>query len=255
MNNVNYDRIASEYDRRYFKNPHQGLLNTLRAILSQKNLYKVLEVGCGTCHWLKALGSKADATLLGIDSSIEMLKGADKPQGIILCQGRAEYLPLKPESFDFVFCINAIHHFVNKSAFIREGYRVLSKNGKMAIIGMDPRDDRNKWYIYEYFNGTYERDLARFPSWENVKNWFTQCGFEYIDLVDVETIHDPKLGKAVLKDPFLKKSACSQLILLSDSEYDQGMDKIKSSLSHNQSCRNLYENNIVLSMVIGKKSE
>ena len=252
-NKVNYDKIASKYDLCYHGNSHQGVHNALRTLLSQEKLHKVVEVGCGTCHWLKALCSFKDIDFWGIDASLEMLKCAQQPGGISLCQGQAEHLPISNNSIDFIFCVNALHQFSSKVAFVKEGYRILSKGGRFAIIGMDPRDQRNNWYIYKFFEGTYERDLDRFPSSSQVKDWLLDIGFKEIKTRDVEFIHDPKLGRAVLDDPFLEKNACSQLALLSQAEYKQGMEQIKHSLTNDQSRQNVYENDIVLTMIVGEK--
>ena len=250
---VNYNKIAQNYDQRYLKNPHQGVLNTLRRILSQENIQKVLEVGCGTSHWLKALSSFKSKRLFGIDSSFGMLQSPGKSATINLCQAKAEFLPISQESFDLLFCINAFHHFENQREFIKESHRVLSRGGTVAIIGMDPSDARNKWYVYKYFEGTYERDLGRFPSWSQTKYWLIENGFEDIHFEDVEIIHDPKLGKAVLEDPFLRKTSCSQLILLSELEYKKGLAKVEAAVNNDSSNQEEFQNDIILSMMIGKK--
>ncbi len=250
---VDYNKIANGYDQRFYKNPHQGVLNALRMLLSQEYPIKVLEVGCGTSHWLKSLRSIQAVSLFGIDPSYGMLENAQSPQGLNLFQGVAENLPIKSESIHIVFCINAFHHFTNKIAFIQECYRILTDGGKLAIIGMDPRDQRNNWYIYEYFKGTYQRDLERFPSWSLTEKWLLQFNFKDIDLQDVEMIHDPKFGKAVLNDPFLSKNGCSQLTLLSQAEYEEGLHKINLTLKANKLSPNVFENEILLSMMIGVK--
>lgn len=252
-NRVDYDKIAGNYDQRYHKNPHQGVLNALRGFLSEENLHKVLEVGCGTCHWLKALNAIDNAILFGIDPSFQMLKGAGTLHGISLCQGMAEDLPFESSSMDFLFVVNALHHFEEKTHFFRESYRVLSKGGKLAVIGMDPGDNRNRWYIYEYFEGTYQRDLVRFPSRLQIIDWFSKNGFKDINNRDVEIIHDPKHGNDVLNDPFLEKTSCSQLNLLSDSAYQKGVGKIKNSLRESDPSTMLFENDIVLTMTVGIK--
>ena len=33
---------------------------------------------------------------------------------------------------------------------------------------MDPHGRRESWYVYRYFEGVYERDLARFPTWRQI---------------------------------------------------------------------------------------
>lgn len=182
-----------------------------------------------------------------------MLKSAGVHRKLNLCQGVAEHLPFNDSSMDFIFAVNALHHFENKIAFCKESFRVLKKGGKLAVIGMDPRDSRNRWYIYKFFEGTYENDLRRFQSWSEVKGWFSQSGFEDIHFQDVEFIQDPKHGKEVFNDPFLNKSGCSQLALLSDAAYITGLGKIKNSLKENTSAPILFENDIVLSMIVGEK--
>ena len=255
MNNkVNYNKIAKNYDQRYLENPHQGALNALRRLLRQGNIQKVLEVGCGTGYWLKALKSIVDVHFFGLDSSYEMLKMSEALKDIGLCLGFAEWMPFPAESIDFVFCINALHHFAEKILFFQECNRILSKEGKLAVIGMDPRDIRNRWYIYEYFEGTYTRDLARFPSWSKVMDWFSQYGFEEIQFQDVEMIHEPKYGMEVLEDPFLEKSGCSQLSLLSNIQYEKGLRKVRNSLKGEAAAQKKFENDIVLSILVGKKT-
>lgn len=256
MNNpVNYDKVADEYDQRYHKNPHQGILSALRRLLRQENLLKVLEVGCGTIHWLKALEQLEDINSFGIDSSLKMLKTGKGPAEVVLCQGSAEYLPMKSNAIDFIYCINALHHFNDKLAFIQEAHRLLTTGGKIAIIGMDPRDNRNQWYIFRFFQGTFQKDLERYPSWDQIQDWLNQAGFANITSMDVELIHDPKSGSDVLSDPFLNKNACSQLSLLSQEEYKQGLEKIKEKITNNPDAPLIFENDIIFSMITGEKQQ
>jgi len=69
---VDYDRMATEYDRRFTL----GLVsNTARALhehYEQVNGGRILEVGCGTGHWLEVI-SAPDRSLIGLDFSRGML--------------------------------------------------------------------------------------------------------------------------------------------------------------------------------------
>jgi ubiquinone/menaquinone biosynthesis C-methylase UbiE len=38
-------------------------------------------------------------------------------------------------SFDRLFCVNALHHFRDKRAFVVEARRVLRRGGRMMTIG------------------------------------------------------------------------------------------------------------------------
>jgi len=256
QNKVNYDEIAAEYGQRYQEERRQGTHEALRGLLSDESPRRVLEIGCGTCHWLEGLGTKnLSPTLIGVDLSIEMLKHAENSEGLLLSQGKAEALPFMDESIDFAYCVNALHHFVDKRAFIREALRILIPGGVLAIIGMDPSDRRNQWYIYDFFEGTFSRDIQRFPTWTQVELWLKNAGFINLKRTDVAFIHDPKTNRTVLRDPFLRKNACSQLALLSEKEYQCGMSKIRRNIEiMGKDNPATYPNDIVLSMQVARKA-
>jgi ubiquinone/menaquinone biosynthesis C-methylase UbiE len=54
---VNYDQVASAYDRRYDLNAYDGVRDYLRRFIDSSADVSVLEVGCGTGHWLAELAS------------------------------------------------------------------------------------------------------------------------------------------------------------------------------------------------------
>jgi len=249
---LDYDQIAADYNRRYQNDRRLGTLNALRAILSEIAPIRILEVGCGTCHWLEGLQASG-LSLMGVDKSYAMLKQARALQKTLLCQAAAESLPLKDESYDFIYCVNALHHFSEPQTFIREVQRVLMPGGTLAIIGMDPSDTRNRWYLYDFFTGVFENDLERFPDWNRVKYWVKQAPFSLVQFNDVVFIHDPKTRDSVLQDPFLQKNACSQLALLSQEEYKRGLAQLQAHVNTIQDPGFCYENDIVLSMLRARK--
>jgi len=250
---TDYDKIASTYNQRYIGNTYPGTLKALRRILSEEYPHKVLEAGCGTGHWLKALRTIQEISLFGVDSSFQMLEKSHSTKDIYLTQAEAEHLPFSDNAIDFIFIVNALHHFSEKFLFIKEAQRVLTSNGRLSIIGMDPADRRNKWYIYKFFEGTYEHDIERFPTRTQVEKWFSQIGFSQLVIEDVEIIHDPKFGRRVLTDPFLRKNACSQLAMLSEKEYQDGLNKIRDKLNSKGGENFKFENDITLTMISAKK--
>jgi SAM-dependent methyltransferase len=140
-------------------------------------------------------------------------------------------LPYPAGTFDLVYCANALHHFQQRRQFIFEARRLLRPGGVLAVVGTDPRLIRDRWYIYHYFEGTYQTDLARFPSWGTVLDWMAAAGFCHVAWRHVEQVVDDKVGRAVLQDPFLEKTACSQLALLSDEAYAAGLRRIETALA------------------------
>jgi SAM-dependent methyltransferase len=228
---VDYDTIASTYNRRFQGGRWEGTLLALEELVQTLRADRVLEVGCGTGHWLAGL-SGFICGVYGLDYSAGMLAQAQqqgKPPALV--QGRAEELPFPAGSFDLVYCVNAIHHFQQPEDFIAQARRMLRPGGALAVIGTVPHRHRQDWYIYGYFDGTFETDLTRFPSWGEVLEWMFEAGFERMSLNLVEEIVNPKYGAVVLDDPFLAKNACSQLALLSEQAYAAGLTRIHSALA------------------------
>ena len=64
---VDYDRIATTYDRRYGDNEYPGVEQALQQFVGEEPGVRVLEVGCGTGHWL-ALLSRRGICVAGLDA-------------------------------------------------------------------------------------------------------------------------------------------------------------------------------------------
>jgi SAM-dependent methyltransferase len=253
---VDYDRIAPSYDHRHADGGLRGPAAALRALAQKLSARRILEVGCGTGHWLAGL-QVLPAQLYGLDLSIGMLAQTQRREVQMgLVQGRAGKLPFANASFDLVYCVNAIHHFEQQRAFIAGGERLLRPGGALAVIGMDPRVHRDRWYIYDYFEGTYEMDLVRFPSWQTVLGWMVEAGFECVEWRLVERILDRKAGRAVLDDPFLRKDATSQLSLLTDEAYAAGLSRIKDALAsaEAQGKTLTFRTDLLLALLVGRVS-
>jgi SAM-dependent methyltransferase len=249
---VDYDRIAPTYNRRFAASGQAGTAAALQALAKELNAERILEAGCGTGYWLAGLAPAA-GQVHGLDLSPGMLAQArQRPERLNLSRGRASHLPYADASFDLVYCVNAIHHFQDQAAFVREAHRLLRPGGVLAVAGTDPHTRRDVWYVYDYFEGTWETDLARFPSWGTILDWMAAAGFRQAAWRAVDWIHDPKLGRAVLDDPFLRKESCSQLALLSDEAYTAGRRRIKAALDRAEAAGEtpVFGSDLTLAMII-----
>ena len=229
---LNYDQIASEYDQRYPSSQNWERGQALLNLAGQLRAKTVLEVGSGTGFWLNLLHSTVP-DLFGLDYSMGMLEQAKRqPAPLKLSRGSAIQLPYRDNTFDFIYCVDAIHHFGNHQQFIAEAFRILKPNGALAVIGHDPHEGTSNWYIYHYFDGVYDTDLRRYPAGKSVTKFMEAEGYQSVSVKTIEHILNVHVGEAVLRDPFLKKSATSQLALLTDEEYSSGIERIKKTLAN-----------------------
>lgn len=252
---LNYDQIASEYNQRYPAAQSwergQALLNLAKQVKAKT----ILEVGSGTGFWLNLL-HQVTPQLYGMDFSVGMISQArQQPAPLKLTRGTAIQLPYQTGTFDLLYCVDAIHHFVDSHTFIAEAFRVLKPGGALAIIGHDPHSGEGNWYIYDYFDTVHETDLVRYPSSGMIKNSMRKVGFANIERQDVEHILNIHIGDGVLRDPFLKQSATSQLALLDDQIYQAGIRNIKAALTKAEAKqeRITFQSDIYVKMFLGFK--
>ncbi|HCK67569.1 MAG TPA: hypothetical protein DHW49_15015, partial [Anaerolineae bacterium] len=69
----------------------------------------------------------------------------------------------------------------------------------------------------------------------------------------VEHIQNLHVGEAVLKDPFLKHDATSQLALLNEEQYQAGIEKIKQDITNTKG-QVVFRSEIQVKMFMGIKS-
>ena len=131
----------------------------------------------------------------------------------------------------FIYSVDAVHHFGDHRAFVAEAFRVLKPGGAFATIGHDPHEGTTRWYAYDYFDGVYDTDLRRYPSGKSMIKWMKEIGFENTSTQTVEHIHNVHVGDGILRDPFLKQNATSQLALLDKGTYNTGVERIKLALA------------------------
>lgn len=251
MRTINYDEIASIYDKRYRSSYRpEGIASKLLDLVHDVGAGRVLEVGCGTGHWLGILQNQAK--VYGMDASFGMLRKAARLEGrFSLIRGDAQSLPFSNSSFDVIFCVNALHHFRNPSRFISNAYKLLKQHGALAVIGMNPHTQRDRWFIYDYFPGTHEADLKRYPSPGTVVDWMDSAGFKNVSWQVAERIVADKHCQDVFPLP---KDFTSQLTLLTSTQYAKGVTRMKSALRRAEKIgeRLIFPVDISLSMVTGR---
>jgi ubiquinone/menaquinone biosynthesis C-methylase UbiE len=224
---VNYDLMAAAYDRRYVNNRYDPVRATLRDFIGDGRTLDVLEVGCGTGHWLAEIAGSA-ATIAGLDPSAAMLGiASEATKQAILVRGEAEHIPWRARCVDRVFAINAMHHFRDTRAFIREARRILRPGGAMMTIGLDPHTGLDQWWIYEHFPSALPADRARYASTASIRALLAESGFESV--VTAIAQHDPAAVpfQRAVELGILDRRASSQLMVIGDDEYEAGMERLR----------------------------
>jgi SAM-dependent methyltransferase len=225
---TNYDAVADGYDVRYRSYDYREIKEGLYAFLGDEPLGAILEVGCGTGFWLRALSGRAKR-IAGVDFSAEMIVRA-KGSGASLVRARAESLPWTPGSFDRIVCINALHHFVDRDAFFAEALRTLTPDGGVIVVGLDPHAGRDSWWIYDYFPEAVAIDLQRYPAVKTIRAEMARAGFTSAESSEIQTFEHVMTAAQAFERGLVARSFSSQLAVLTDAEFDAGVARLRKAM-------------------------
>ena len=226
---VDYDAIASEYDRRYALNRWKGIDATIARFFDGCEDAAVGEVGCGTGHWLAFAASSSISRVFGVDLSWQMLARARQAApNAGLVRATAEALPWASRCLDRVLCVNALHHFVDPGQFVVECARVLAPGGGLLVISLDPHTGLDSWWIYDYFPSALAADRQRYLSAERLHAILEDAGFGGVATVVAQNAPASIPFDTARERGMLDRHWTSQLMVISDEELAAGVARLEA---------------------------
>jgi ubiquinone/menaquinone biosynthesis C-methylase UbiE len=183
---------------------------------------RVLDIGCGTGRLAAALQERGNR-VWGVDPSPEMVALA-KELGVNAKVARAEQLPFKEGWFERAVLGLTVHLLERPQAFA-ELRRVLAPEGLALIATFDP-SHFDRFWLNQIFPSLERIDRERFPTEGQLVEEFVAAGFE------------PRVARLRQRAEIDREAALerirgryiSTLELLSDEEYDAGLEKAEREL-------------------------
>jgi ubiquinone/menaquinone biosynthesis C-methylase UbiE len=230
-----YNRLAEMYGRHRRLHPY-----VLEALIEQGRVSegsRVLEIGCGTGNYLKAVAEETGAICTGVDPSREMLRraravtgwpkdrrdAAERPE-VTFIEGRAEDLPLSDRQFDLVYSVDVIHHVEDRDTAGREMARVLKPGGAAMVVTESEDDLRNRTPQVTYFPETIAVELERYPAIEVVEAELREAGLEIGAEVAVS------MPQEVDDIAPYRDRAFSSLHLIPEEAFRAGLERMRKDL-------------------------
>jgi ubiquinone/menaquinone biosynthesis C-methylase UbiE len=214
---TDYSKIAKCYDK--VRTEPGTLLSQIIKYGGINSNSKVLDVGCGTGRFLTDLSSLTKCSLLGLEPSPEMLRGAflkDHSRGIAWIQGDGQRLPFSDEVFDCVYMTFVLHHIERKDLALQEIYRVLKKGGTCVIVTTS--HSQIKRHVLNNFPGVTAIDLKRFPSVLSIKRSMIAISFRN---VHSHAFQRPEMTPTSKYLERVRNKYVSTLTLFSDDEFQR----------------------------------
>ncbi|SDU60439.1 ArsR/SmtB family transcription factor [Desulfobacula phenolica] len=167
-----FKSVAPQWDK--LKKEVLGNFNLNSMIMKKIVFYgNISDLGCGTGELIENLSGETSHTLIGIDSSPEMLEqarlrlaGTDNAE---LRLGEIEHLPMKNKEIDTAIMNMVLHYISQPEISIAEVYRVLKPGG---IFILSDFEKHNQEKIKDIMGGSW----LGFEK-EKIKTWLTDTGF------------------------------------------------------------------------------
>jgi hypothetical protein len=97
-------------------------------------------------------------------------------------------------------------------------------------VGLDPHSGTDQWYIYDNFRESLEIDKQRYPSSQQLRNWMGEAGFKACTTQEVVHWTYEIPAREALEKGRLDKAVTSQLSVLTDAEYQRGIERIRAEI-------------------------
>lgn len=125
--------------------------------LSQIDLARVIDLGCGTGYGTELLGKRAKL-VAGVDQAGYALPNATQGANTRFLATDVCKLPFADASFDLAVSFQVIEHIPAVNVYLREAQRVLSKNGLMILS--TPNRNLRLWPLERPWNPYHVKEYS-----------------------------------------------------------------------------------------------
>ena len=236
-----YDQsdVSQRYDRaRRLDGRMLGLwMQTITNRISPAGVVRILDVGCGTGRFTEPLARAYEATVVGVDPSHKMLLACPSGGTATYARARADQLPLRAGWGDLVFMSMVWHHLPDKSRAAAELHRV-QKPGGHLFIRNSTRDSIDRYFYMRFFPAARKRMEGKLPLRSDLVRDVEQQGYS---LIDQGIIHHPRDGSPADYAERIAQRALSDLVALSDSDFEEGLAALRAHCAKDTTPRGLGE--------------
>lgn len=224
LTGVDYGRAAQAYARH--RGVHPGVIGELIAAGAIGPETHLLDAGCGTGNYARALRGETGCRVSGVEPSREMREIARSAVAWeMLAEGRAERLPFPDATFDLLITTDVIHHVGDREAFFHEAARVLRPGGRIATVTDSPADIARRRPLSSHFPETVAIELARYPPIEQLRSEMARAGFSEPRIAEVAREYDLSDIQAY------RDRAFSSLLLIEDAAFQRGLSRMEADLA------------------------
>jgi ubiquinone/menaquinone biosynthesis C-methylase UbiE len=224
---VDFKIYADNYDNH--RTVDLKLIDIAIESLKINTTFRILDFGCGTGNYLKALQKRDYINLFGVDTSDEMCKIAFEKTGAIIKNGSHSNIPFDNDYFDGILIVDVIHFINDIHDLLNEFHRISKTNGRIFIATQSHGQLESRIYS-KYFPTTTEIDKIRHHNIDNIISVAESCGLSLVSVKDYLNNTDFLIDENYFN--LIKNKSFYILGLISDNEFNAGIEKLQFDLKN-----------------------
>jgi SAM-dependent methyltransferase len=198
-------------------------------------VHEVLDVGCGTGGFARAIAARTSATVTGVDEAkqfVAFAREASSPGERVSWEvANAEALPFPPSSFDRVLLSLVLHQLADPVRAVNEAFRVLRSSGVVLVRSIAP-DDAPERVPERFVPSMAAADAARMPPIATICEWLSGAGF--VD-VNVSCHSRNKVLNIEEEEAALRAEVAGRYAFVSAAELEEGVQRMRAEAQHHPS--------------------
>jgi SAM-dependent methyltransferase len=187
----------------------------------------VLEIGCGTGNYIRALAaSRPELGYFGFDLSEAMLqeaRGFGSTVAFIRGDAAKEF-PVPNDSVGLAFAVDIVHHIDDLARFFAEAHRVLLPGGCLLVV-TDSEDTLRRRSLTRFFPEILAIERLRYPTIARLDHEADRAGLRFDS-------HQEAVGRIPLDDEFLGRleaKCASAMRLITTEQHTAGMARVRAA--------------------------
>ncbi len=151
-------------------------------LVRRRGVGSILDVGCGDCTRLKALGRRCDVPglkLTGLDIQFnDRIRGAAADEGVDLIEGSIETLPVGRQRYDLILMSQLLEHLYRPRQAMATVLDLLNDGGMLVIETPQWQSLDSRLFRGRYWGGYHWPRHFNLFSMNSLHAFLRQCGFD-----------------------------------------------------------------------------
>lgn len=221
---IDYHNWSVMYDKTRQYDP-MILAKIMEYIPIRENV-KILDFGCGTGNYLKAVSQICPVQCFGVDVSSEMLSTAEqKKMAAKFSCGSHKHIPFSNDFFDFVYVLDVLQHIPLDELYMLfvELFRVMKPGSPVLFLTVSHQQLKKRTWN-SYFPNAATIQISRFPDISQFCELGNTQKFSCETVLAIEEVRQEPISETFVNH--VCNRAYSIFHLMDEQEYQKGKQRL-----------------------------